>query len=551
MMRTIRLLALTGVLALAGTACADLEVTNLNDPDRERAISTPGDVEALISGGFQNWYTAVHQSYPGSALSVGADAHSSSWGNWGMRDFGEEPRKAYNNEPSYNYNNVTETPWGNFYGALSSTRSGMLAINDGLEIGQNGADTDRAVAFAKLIQGLAHGYVGMLFDRGYIVDETVSVDEAIPLSPYTDVFAYGMQKLAEAEQMAESLDFTIPSAWVGYNGDWTSDYMARFIRSYRARMMSQVGRTPSERDAADWAKIKADAESGIQDGETYGGYYDGNTWAWHRSKLHTSSISGWTRIDYRTVGPADASGAYGTWLAAGPSDKLPFDIDTDDSRITGGAPNVSGSKILYLGGSPFPADRGIYHYSNYMYGGEWVEIVNNSYIGFYPDFDWKEAEFLIAEANIRMNTGLDEALDIVNASRAKGDLPPLADAGAVAPGGDRCVPKNDGVTCGDLLESLKYEKRIELFHYGLGTEYFDDRGWGDLVSGTPLQLPIPGSELILLLEDYYTFGGDEGGAAPNIVDDISPEGLRFKRAAQEKFLTFQQVSEGLGREIAR
>ena len=39
MMRLFRTLALTGLLAVAGTACADLEVTNLNNPDRDRAIS--------------------------------------------------------------------------------------------------------------------------------------------------------------------------------------------------------------------------------------------------------------------------------------------------------------------------------------------------------------------------------------------------------------------------------------------------------------------------------------------------------------------------------
>jgi|GEM_PF-5658926 len=43
-MKILRILAVTGLVAMAGAACADLEVTNLNDPDRERALATPGDV---------------------------------------------------------------------------------------------------------------------------------------------------------------------------------------------------------------------------------------------------------------------------------------------------------------------------------------------------------------------------------------------------------------------------------------------------------------------------------------------------------------------------
>ena len=104
----------TAVIALAG-ACVDLDVTNFNDPDRERALSSASDVEALISGGFQSWWTTAHYSYPAAAMSTAADAHSSSWGNWGMRDSGWEPRKAYNNDPAYSYNNLAETPWAESY----------------------------------------------------------------------------------------------------------------------------------------------------------------------------------------------------------------------------------------------------------------------------------------------------------------------------------------------------------------------------------------------------------------------------------------------------
>lgn len=538
-MRLFKTLALTGILAVAGTACADLEVTNLNAPDRERAISTPNDVEALISGSFQSWWAATHYSYPSSALSVAADAHSSSWGNWGMRDSGNEPRNPYNNEPSYTYNNIAETPWGTYYAALAAIRDGLLAIEGGIEIGNNGADTQRAIAFGRMVQGMSHAYIALLFDKGFVVDETSQL-ESLEFQDYNAIFSAAMGYLAEAEQLAGSNSFTIPASWIGFDQDWDSGFMQRFIRSYRARLTTQIARTPAERDALNWAAIMSDAQNGIGPNERYGSIdQNGNSWAWMRQKLHTAGYSGWARIDNRTVGPADTQGSYGDWLAASPENKFPFNIVTTDTRITQpNNPSSNGSLIRYLGSSPFPASRGIYHYSNYLYDA-YNYIVRNQFVNqYYPDFEYDEAQLIIAEAAYRMGD-FGTAIDIVNASRAKGNLPPLEGTGAnaVAPGGvGTCVPMNDGRTCADLLEALKYEKRIELFHRGLGTEYFDDRGWGDLVTGTWQQLPIPGAELLLLLEDIYTFGGVgmEGGA-PALVDDLSPEALASKRQAFERY----------------
>ena len=47
-MKAFRILGVSGLVMLAVTACADLEVVNLNDPDRERALATAGDVESRL-----------------------------------------------------------------------------------------------------------------------------------------------------------------------------------------------------------------------------------------------------------------------------------------------------------------------------------------------------------------------------------------------------------------------------------------------------------------------------------------------------------------------
>lgn len=528
-----RVLAFVAVL-WSTVACADLDVVNQNDPDRERAIASPTDVEALITGGFQSWYRAAHGYEPGPALSVAADAHSSSWGNFGMRDAGWEPRKSFNNDPAYTYDEVNRIPWGNSYRSLAAVRDGLLAIEAGTRIEEGSADnTDRAIVFGKLIQALSLANLAILFDRAFIVDESVEDVLTLELQDYGQVWMAADAKFGEVIQMASAASFQIPSAWVGFNGEWSAAYMAEVARAYRTRYRTQVPRTPSERDAVDWSAVLRDAEAGLS--KDYGGNYrSGAAWStWHVSKLHAATYSGWARMDYRTIGPADASGEWEKWINASADDKRPFNIDTDDRRITGGAPNEDGKYIQYRGNSPFRANRGLYHFSNYL-DIRWDHLRRNRAEGVYIDMTAKELEFLAAEANYRLGNK-EAAMATINKYRTEnGELPPFTSVDERAPGGDRCVPQLADGSCGTLWDAYKHEKRIELFHYGLGTEYFDDRGWGDLVIHTWQQLPIPGSELDVLLMDIYTFGGPGGDfAAPDIINDVSPRALKAKRAAME------------------
>ncbi len=544
----------SAAVMLVAIGCAELEVTNLNDPDRDRAISSAGDVEALISGGFQSWWSVSHYSYPGPALSTAADAHSSSWGNWGMRDSGWEPRRAYNNDAAYSSSGIAVVPWNDSYRALAAVRDGLLAIDGGLKIqeGDGPDNTVRAVAFGKLIQAFSLANLAVVFDKAFVVDETVEDVSTLELVDYNQVWMAAEKKFEEAIVTASGGGFSIPASWVGFNGEWDSEYFVEVARAFRARYRSQVARTEAERSSVDWGAVLQDATYGLS--RSFAGYYEeGGNWAWHRSKLHTATYTGWARIDYRTIGPSDASGKWEEWANHGPDQKRPFHIDTDDRRITSGSPESDGKYIRHIGNSPFPADRGVYHYSHYI-DWRWRSIYENNFVGEYPDMTAKELGFLAAEANYRMGN-VDAAMMFVNESRANGDLPPFVNAAGVAPGGERCVPQNADGSCGNLWEAMKYEKRIELFHYGFGTEYFDDRGWGDLVTHTWEQLPVPGSELDILLMELYSFGGPGGQSAAPDFNDVSTNGLRRKaamhQAVLETLLEKIDVSGGVSGETRR
>ncbi len=533
------MIGLCAAVLLAGSACLDLEVQNLNAPDRERAIRTPGDVEALVSGGFQVWESTSQGLYPGGAMSCVADSHSSSWGNFGMRDNCSEPRIAWNNDPSYGSRWVAMSPWNNSYTALAAVRDGLSAINDGLRI-QEGPEepdnTERLQLFGALIQALVFSNLAVIHDKAFILDETVAADDLTSMEtvPYDQVWARAEEKYAEVIQGAERASLTIPDDWVGFQHDWDGARMAEVARAMRTRYRTQVPRTPADRQALNWSAILADAQMGMS--EPYGGVREaGGNWIYQYPKTYLAWFTGWARIDYRTIGPADASGEYQRWINAPLDQRTPFDLDTDDVRIkpTGPcpAPNTSamcGKYMRYMGSSPFPADRGIYHYSNYIdwrWAYLWYEF---RYETLWPDMTPKELELIAAEANYHLGN-MAATMETVNKWRANGELPPFTDPNGVAPGGDRCIPKMNDGSCGDLWEAYKYEKRIELFHYGMATEYFDDRGWGDMVQHSWLQLPIPGAELELLLLPNYTFGGPGGASsAPDLINDNSPAGLRQK-----------------------
>ncbi len=72
-------------LALPFIGCdslTDLEVINENNPETERVLATPADLESLIGGSFLTYWNGTQHRYPFGLLAVVWDENSVSWGNW-------------------------------------------------------------------------------------------------------------------------------------------------------------------------------------------------------------------------------------------------------------------------------------------------------------------------------------------------------------------------------------------------------------------------------------------------------------------------------------
>lgn len=518
------------LLAFVFAGCQDLNVTNPADPDRQRTVAQAASLEALVASTFGTWWEWVHDDSPVWAMSTMADEFTAAFFDFGIFVASSEPRVAFNNSPLYNDAEVTQDPWYGLYGSLFGANDALRGMNSGTVINTLGTDTtnirratDRARAMAKLAQGLSHGYLALYFDQAFIVGESVQADTlvtpgvaGIKLSPapYGEVMDTALAELAEAARIAEgSSTFTLPAgSWLYQAMD--DKYLARLAHSYRARLLAQVARSRAERGAVDWSAVISQVDSGITTDfapvAVPGVFFDDFKRVAGRA---TPSIPGnFARVDYMTVGPADSTNGFVSWVSKPVASRTVFQLRSRDRRIhAASGPTAPGKYFGYSTTNRYAASRGTYHQSRYYYrragvGESWQN-------GPQLELTTTEMDLLKAEALIRLGRA-DEAVPLINKTReANGELPPVTiDGPPDTPG---CVPRKLNGACGSLWDALRYEKRIE----GIGIHppgaFLDARGWQTLPENTPVHFPIPGRELETLGMPLYTFGGQGGaGGAP-------------------------------------
>lgn len=523
-MKRIAFYTLLGILSLSAVGCQDLAVENTNAPDRTIAFAQPGDVVNLVKGTFADYWLGIQNCSNGALFfSTLADENSSSWANWGMRDMSSEPRIAWDNSSTYSRASSTREPWFDTYRGISNANDALQAIARAEEeesvenniFTREGYDTARLKAFAKMNQGLMHGTLSLIFDQAFIVDETVDLEnDALELRPYMEVNQAAIQMLEGARSIAQSGSFSFTAAedWI-WGLDVTSDDMVKLINSFIARLTIQVARNESDRAAVNWSEVISRVDAGITEDFSPIGDDDGTT-EWDCLKFYGQNGTTWSRADYRTIGPADESGGYNAWLAKPLGERLVFDIATADRRIVGDATDltVDGSDFQYQGNNgPFPAARGVYHYSSHNHK-RYQHYNQGGANGAMPHMIMAEMDMYKAEALLRTSGSTSVVADLINKTRvSRGMLNPAA--ATDSPGSSTDAQSH--MDSASLWAKLKHERRIETFQTWAGLAYYDDRGLGDLVTGTPIHFPVPGRELETLGLQNYTFGGVGGtGGAP-------------------------------------
>jgi hypothetical protein len=521
MRKTLKNVMVGSMLFFGAAACADLDVVNQNDADARRALETATDIESLIAGAYNTWYSGNHASGgAGLFLSNAAFHHTAPWANFGMEEYARIPRIPIVNENSHGlYGNFT-LPWRNSYRAISAIADGLRAIEGSPKIQEElGAERIlRINTFARLVLGLAHAQLALGYDGAWVVDETTDIQNPGEPLPYMQLMEAAMGYLDEAISLAGQGSFTLPTTWV--QRDVSSAELARYAHSMKARYRVASARTPAERADIDWAQVIADVDAGIS--EDFVVFADGDN-GWFSAVFYYPR-PGWAEIPYFIWGMADQSGNYQNWLAVPMGDKHPVVngnptlIITPDLRFPQGAtlaeqqanPGKYFTSPTDIGSVWAQPGRGTWRWSYYRQLKN-IDYFNASGVGDLPEITVVEMQLLKAEGLYRMGDRAGAAA-IINVTRTANGLNPTDASGT----NTSCVPKLPSGECGDLFEMLKWEKRNEVAQYGPLTQgfYFDSRGWGDLWKGTYLQFPAPCQDLeILGRTPCYSFGGVGGEMA--------------------------------------
>jgi len=568
---------LAGVAAAVSVgSCYSLDVTAVQPTTsftREQVLQKPELIELVVAGLFINFWGGATYGQPWIQLSlygeeITTSANSSPNFNRAatqpiiLWDFAQEPRVAFDNSVT-GTSLFARDPWSNFYEAnAAATDMPRLIKEKHLKIidPATGADnTQRVLTFAKWLQGLTHIHLAMLFDSSAVIDETVDLSKVpnLPFHHHNEVRDSGIKWLEDAIRMAQEKSFILPlkaDLWV-YNTAVSNDELIAIAHSYIARAMVYTARNPTERAAVDWATVKQHIAAGVTAPFGPRGLPNPIISMDYRAMMssppqNTAAIctagttnfcgphAGVARVDLRLLGPADTSGAYQEWLQKVSAPRFdtvaPFIVRTPDKRIQSPSETVPLTKPVYFKftdvvppATIMPTERGPYYWSNYwsssralnnhtqlpLDGGGRARR-NVADLGLIQDAMLLPAEMdlLMAEAELRLGNAAAAAALINKTRVGNGELPPVTAAGVTPEPG--CVPKLYDGSCGTLMDALMYEKRIET--YGTAISYFDLRGWGCLLEGTPTELPPPGRQLDLLGKSQYTYGGHPGtpGSAP-------------------------------------
>ena len=469
-----------GVLSFASCQ-KTLDVQNENQPDFQKVYASGEDVYNVAGGLFNSYYSGAQSwSGMGGMLHVAADNVSCSWGNQAMRDMSWEPRKEWNNAPSYAYQSATKYTFDKMYSVINTASNVIKAMNGGVKIGVNGADDNLVKAFSRFNMGIAYGVLALNFDKAFIVDEKIT----IPGAKLSDAKAYSLIAAAAVGYLKEAItlsssSFSIPTTWMGTAAPVSNTTLAAMANSYIARILSNTPRNATENAAVNWAAVKTHADAGItSDFMVVNDAYV----RWYASVGDYLTFPGWGVTDMYVVNKLDPNIAPHWTDASTFPTPLKSTNANADKRIN--------TDFEYIPSNWLQATRGYYHWSIYRY--KRYDDINALGEGPLPEMLKAENDLYRAEA--RAWTGdLAGAASVINAGTRK-TRGGLADVAA---------------TLTAIKAAINAERHVELMISGMGLQFYEMRKNDLLQAGTPLHLPVPAKTLETLAVSlpFYTHGG--------------------------------------------
>ncbi|MDH3291289.1 MAG: hypothetical protein OEO20_10485 [Gemmatimonadota bacterium] len=554
------------LLILVGGGC-ELDVQNPNAPDAPRAFNDPAGLEQLLGGAFRAW-VETRANYYIMALNMQADNYTASWNNAAIRYYSSVGsdcplRCGWNNSvTAADAGLAVESSWYGYNTVLSSANDVLVAVAGGLcfdaDCSADNTLTARNVAIAKMLQGMAFSGIALLYDQGFIVDETTDLSDPLALSFNTreEMRDAALAKFEAAWTEAGAQSWTTPSEWMGVGAgtSYSNERIRQVIRTMQAELIALWPRNGAENAQAAWNQVATFASQGISSpaaGFDWEFYIDegasecgvdcvktwGNSIGTVRVDTRLASILATNHADpwpepagnpCPTVS-ADKRVGDGSW---GPADDF-------NGYATTAATANAGTDFACSGVVIFPPARGQYHQSNLVhvryerlaYVGE--NLPTSDATGQDPLYTVQMNDLLWAEGLIRSGGSKAQAAQLINNSRVgRGGLPPLT----------------GGESDAELLAALQYEQEIEFMGQGT-TPFFNRRRIDGLIQDTPRHMPVPDKELSVLVREVYTFGGP---SAPEM--SVTANGKGADGTSRGRVQSVREIWEhyrALAREAAR
>ena len=544
-MRKLSLLTV-GIATVLFGCKSDLGVPNNNNPDINEALARPGDVESFIMNSYGQMQQAsfgVNGSIMPSLLTMSFE-NASGLANWGMGPRSAMPRAAIANSRGNPYETENLVQYARLPRAARVAANGVVALRKpGFTIGSVSADL-RALAFAYLVMGTANGNLALVYDSVSVVTPEDDISQGAPadLLGYAEGMDIALEQLDSAiivSQRANALaspGYTLPNTAINGNA-FTSDSVIRLARGWKARLRAGVARTPAERAAVDWDAVIADA-GGALPGDFKITMSNATGSVWTVATAQHELYDTWGQMTPMIIGMADSVRAgcapgstadcYDAWLSQPLNSRYRITIRTADQRFPPGDTRDAQRTASGAGNFPSPPRANLYFrnrrttdptgeafavsfYDFYRYQDFW-----NTFNGPMPVMLRAEMDLLMAEGYIRKGD-FANAMAKINITRVgNGKLPPLVGITSltepISTSGS-CVPRVPQppnfttAACGNIMEAMKWEKRMETILTHLGAWFIDSRGWGDLPEGTPLHFPVPFQEMDARAKPAYNLGG--------------------------------------------
>jgi len=504
------------VVGLVYTSCADLSVQNSNEPTDTIVFSDDANLVLLLRGGFTEWATSVITSYATHPDLI-SDQITSTNNVRNFWDFAQEPRLAITNSPSYSGANAFEVTYGGYNSAIAAANVFIA----------NPATSDEILAQAYFLRGLGRGYLGMLFDQGFLIDENFDATTDTP-----EFVEYGALVDAAVADFQQALTLAAASPNLVFNAmpndvdSWDADEFQDIVNSFAARIAASKARTATEAAALDWNQILGFAQAGIGgpnassslgvfsnaniggNGDFANYYMDWSNFLVSCGSSAISSCSGYLPTDVKVIHSMnpDYPTTYPTASANGTTADLAPTTSTD--------PRLDGYFVYTTNAGFLRSTRNPNLYSNYFSarnysGNDWWLEENEVVL-----FTDTEVQLLIAEAQVMLNNRAGAATTL-NASAAGTGTTTIgftlysetnshvADA-SLSGGWALAGTENVGV----FQFALMREYAVEVSNFGgIGVNWAFMRRHDLLQEGSSTMYPVPSRTLEVLGVDLYGFGG--------------------------------------------